>query len=122
MPVSREDLSQSCLGSRGGLHQRTKRIGATNLGILYLVLRRYDPQHILLATLLHLAGQQELVQDEVGLLEVEDDVQFADVSVVLVHLLDIAVDDLEGDELVVVRITAGDEEEGCISTIDYLRI
>lgn len=55
-------------------------------------------------------------------MEVEDDVQLAHVSIVLVHLLDVAVDNLEGDELVVVGIAAGDKKEGGVSAIDYLRI
>jgi hypothetical protein len=71
---------------------------------------------------LHLARQQELVENEVGLLEVEDDIQLAYVAVVLVHLLHVAVDDFEGDELVVGRVAAGDEEERGISAIDNLGV
>lgn len=37
-------------------------------------------QHVLLGRLLSLAAQQELVQDEVGLLKVKNNVQLADLS------------------------------------------
>lgn len=66
---------------------------------------------------MHLTGQQQLVEDEVGLLEVEDDVKLAHVTVVLVHLLDIAMDNLEGNQLIVGGVAAGDEEERGISAI-----
>jgi hypothetical protein len=72
-------------------------LSLTHLHVLEAVLLAYAPKHILLAALLHLACQQELVEDEVGLLEVEDDVEFAHVAVVLVHLLYVAVDNFEGD-------------------------
>jgi len=55
-------------------------------------------------------------------LEVKDDVQLADVAIVFVHLLHIAVDYLKGNEFVVCRGAASDEEEGGISTIDYFGI
>lgn len=67
---------------------------------------------------MHFTGDQQLVKDEIGLLEVEDDVQLADVAVVLVHLLDIAVDDLEGDQLVVGIVGSGNEEKRGIATVD----
>lgn len=75
-------------------------------------------QDVLLAAFLHLPSEQQLIEYEICLLKVEDDVQFADVSVVLVHLLDVAMHDLEGDELVVIRGTAGDEEERGVATVD----
>ena len=82
----------------------------------------YTPQYVFLAALLHLSGKQELVENEVSLLEVEDDVELADVAVVLVHLLDIAVDYLEGDELIVGRVAAGDEEERGVAAVDNLGV
>ena len=90
----------------------------TYLHVLQAVLCSNDSEHVLFAALLHFSGDQQLVEDEVGLLEVEDDVQFADVAVVLVHLLDIAVDDFEGDQLVVGVVGGGDEEERGIATVD----
>lgn len=94
----------------------------THLHVLEAVLLAYTSQYILLTTLLEFASKQEFVEDEVGLLEVEDDVQFAHVSVVLVHLLDIAVDNFERYELIVGGVTAGDEEERGIATVDDLGV
>lgn len=71
---------------------------------------------------MHLPRKQQLVEDEVCLLEVEDDVELADVAVVLVHLLNVAVDDFERDQLIVGRVAAGDEEERGISAIDDLGV
>lgn len=81
-----------------------------------------DAEHILFAAFLHLAGDQQLVEDEVGLLEVENDVQLADIAIVFVHLLDIAVDDFQGDQLVVGVVGRGDEEERGIATVDDLGV
>lgn len=46
----------------------------------------------------------------------------AHISIVLVHLLNISVYNLEGDEFVVGRVAAGNEEEGGITSIHNLRI
>lgn len=43
-------------------------------------------------------------------MEIEDNVQLAHVSVVFVHLLDVAVDDLEVDQFIVGGGTSGDKE------------
>jgi hypothetical protein len=51
-------------------------------------------------------------------LEVEDDIELADIAVIFVHLLDIAVDNLQCDELVVVGCATGDEEEGSVAAVD----
>ena len=59
------------------------------------------PEHILFTALLHLPGQEQLVEDEVCLLEVEDDVQLAHVAVIFIHLLHVAMYDLQCDELVI---------------------
>ena len=91
---------------------------ATYLHVLQAVLCSDDPEHVLFAALLHFSGDQQLVEDEVGLLEVEDDVELADITVVLVHLLDIAVDDFEGDQLIVGVVGGGDEEERGIAAVD----
>jgi hypothetical protein len=97
-------------------------LGLTHLHILEAVLLAYTAEHVFLAALLHFARQQKLIEDEVCLLEVEDDVEFAHVSVVLVHLLDIAMDNLERNQLIVGRIASGDEEERGISAIDDLGV
>ena len=101
---------------------RSVRKVVTYLQVLQAVLCTNDSKHVLFAALLHFSGDQQLIQDEVGLLEVEDDVQLADVAVVLVHLLDVAVDDFERDQLIVGRVAAGDEEERGISAIDDLGV
>jgi hypothetical protein len=80
------------------------------------------PEDILLAALLHLSGQQQLVEDEVCLLEVENDVQLADIAVILVHLLHVTVNDFEGDQLVIGRCASGDEEERGITTVNDLGV
>lgn len=94
----------------------------TYLHVLKAVLCTNNPEHILLAALLHLAGDQQFIKDEVCLLEVEDDVQLADIAVVFIHLFDITVDDLEGDQLVVGVVRGGDEEERGIATVDDFRV
>lgn len=92
------------------------------LHVLQAVLLSNRSQDVLLATLLHLPSKQELIEYEVCLLEVEDDVQLADIAVVFIHLFYVSVHDLECDELIVGRVAAGDEEEGGISTIYNLRV
>lgn len=114
--------SYGCMGNDegwlGGASEHHDRFA--HLHVLQAVLLAYTPEHILLAALLQFSSNQELVEDEVGLLEIEDDVQLAHVAVVLVHLLDIAMHDLEGDQFIVGGVTAGDEEEGGISAVDDL--
>jgi hypothetical protein len=97
-------------------------LGLTHLHVLQAVLLAYTAEHVLLATLLHFARQQKLIEDEVCLLEVEDDVELAHVSVVLIHLLDIAMDDFERDQLIVCGVATSDEEERGISAIDDLGV
>ena len=82
----------------------------------------YAPQNILLAAFLHLSRQQEFVQNKVSLLEVEDDIELADIAVVFVHLFDVSMNGFEGDQLVVGRSATGDEKEGGITTVDDFRI
>jgi hypothetical protein len=51
-------------------------------------------------------------------LEVEDDVELANVAVILVHLLNISMHDFEGNQLVIGGSATGDEEEGGITAVD----
>jgi len=97
---------------------RNARRARTYLHVLQAILCSNDSEHVLFAALLHFSSDQQLIQDEVCLLEVEDDVQFTDVAVVFIHLLNIAVDDLEGDQLVVSVVGSGDEEERGIAAVD----
>lgn len=94
----------------------------THLHVFEAVLLTNTPQHILLAALLQFPREEQLVQNEVGFLEIEDDVQLADIPIVFVHLFDVAVDDLEGDELVVSGVAAGDEEKRGVSAVNNLSI
>jgi hypothetical protein len=102
------------------MERRVMRMFGTYLHILQAILLTDAPQNILLAAFLHLPGEQELIQNEVCFLEVENDVQFTNIAVVLVHLLNIAMYDLEGDELIICRGAAGDEEERSISPVHNL--
>jgi hypothetical protein len=77
-------------------------------------------QHDLLARLLDLAGQEDLVEDSVDLVEVEDQIQLADVAEEGVEDLDEEVDGLEEGELVVVGVDAGAEEEARVPPVDDL--
>jgi hypothetical protein len=74
----------------------------------------------LLARLLDLAGEEDLIEDGVDLVEVEDEVELADVAEEGVEDLDEEVDALEVGELVVVGVDAGAEEEAGIPPVDDL--
>lgn len=102
-PRLRWECQGSSVGNPDWPGNRRSEIGkrATHLHIFQAVLLTDTPQHILLTTLLHLSRQQELVQDKVCLLEVEDDVEFTHVAVVLVHLLHVSMDDFQTDQFVV---------------------
>ena len=75
------------------------------------------PQHVLFTTLLQLARQQQFVENVIRLGEGEDDIELANVAVVLIHLLNVAVDDLERDQLIVFGGGAGDEEERSVTAV-----
>lgn len=77
-----------------------------------------DSKDIFLAAFLHFASQYQLIEYEVCFLKVEDDIEFADVTVVFVHLLNVSMHNFEGYQLIVRRSATGDEEQGGISTID----
>lgn len=94
----------------------------THLHIFQSILLVYTSQDILLAAFLHLPGQEEFVQDKVCFLKVENDIQFANIPIVFVHLLNIAMNNLKGDQFVIRGRTTGDEEERCITTVDNFRV
>lgn len=75
-------------------------------------------QHNLLARLLNLARQKDLIENGVHLVKVEDEVELADVAEEGVENLDEEVDGLEKGELVVVCIDAGAEEEARVAAVD----
>ena len=74
----------------------------------------------LLAGLLDLAGEEDLGEDGVDLVEVEDEVELADIAKEGIEDLDEEVDGLEVGELVVVRVDADAEEQAGVSAIDDL--
>lgn len=77
-------------------------------------------QNDLLARLLNLAGEKDLVKDGVDLVKVEDEVELADVAEEGVEDLDEEVDGLEEGELVVIGVDAGAEEEAGVAAVDDL--
>ena len=81
----------------------------------------FEPRkHDLFASLLDLPGQEDLIEDGVDLVEVEDEVELADVAEEGVEDLYEEVDGLEVGELVVVGVDAGAEEEAGIPAVDDL--
>lgn len=77
-------------------------------------------EHDLLARLLNLARQEDLVEYRVDLVEVEDEVELAHVAEEGVEYLDEEVDGLEVGELVVVCIDARAEEESRVPPVHHL--
>lgn len=77
-------------------------------------------QHDLLARLLDLARQEDLVQNGVDLVEVKYEVQLADVAEEGVEDLDEEVDGLEVGELVVVGVDADAEKQAGVAAVDEL--
>lgn len=77
-------------------------------------------QDNLLTRLLDLPGKEDLVEDGIDLVEVEDEVELADVAEEGVENLDEEVDGLEVGELVVVCVDAGAEEEAGVAAVDDL--
>ena len=94
----------------------------TYLHVFHAILLTYAAQYILLATFLHFSSKKELIQDKVCLLKVEDDVKFAHISIILVHLLDVSMNDLKCDQFIIGRVASGDEEERGIATIDNFAV
>ncbi len=83
------------------LDMQWKRKSDTYLHIFQAVLLADAPQNILFAAFLHFTCQQQFIEYKVRLLEIENNVQFTDIPIVFVHLFDIAVYYLKGNEFVV---------------------
>lgn len=79
-------------------------------------------QDILLGRLLSLASQQELVQDKIRLLEVKDDIQLTNTAEVFVEQLDVAVDDLQCDQFVVLVLNGTAEIQTGVSFIHDFQV
>ncbi len=85
------------------IFQKVATSSSSNFPAHLVVVRKLDLlEDGLLGRLLDLSGHDQLVKDEVGLLKVEDDVQLAHGAKVLVQHLHVPVDQLEGQQLVVV--------------------
>lgn len=85
------------------------------------LIQMFQPrQHNLLARLLNLARQKDLIEDGVDLVKIEDEVELADVAEEGVEDLNEEVDGLEEGELVVVCVDAGAEEEARVAAVDDL--
>lgn len=98
------------------------------------ILRCYRFEDVFLGRLLDLAAHQQLVEDEVGLLEVEDDVELTHLgmdslsawfwrdcwqtytSEVLVQQLHVPVDDFQRQQLVVVLLNGAAEVQAGVPT------
>ena len=87
---------------------------------LQLIKMLQPRQNNLLARLLNLTGQEDLVQDGVDLVEVEDQVELAHVAEEGVEHFDKEVDRLQVGQLVVVGVDAGAEEEAGVPAVDDL--
>ena len=74
------------------------------------------------ACFLNLSRQDDLVQNDVDLWEVEDQVQLADRSEVLLHRFNVQVDRLHHGQLVVVHVAADREEQPSIPSVNYLHV
>lgn len=78
------------------------------------------PDDEFLGGFLKLSSKEKLVQDVVGLVKVEDEIEFTDVAKVAVKDLHKVVNHLQGDQLVVVHVHADDEEERGVSLVNDL--
>lgn len=94
----------------------------TYLHVFQTVLLANTSEDVLLAAFLHLAGEEELIENEICLLKVEDNIKFAHIAIIFVHLLDEAMHNLQGNELVIGGVYSGDEEKGGIATIHNLGV
>ena len=92
------------------------------LHVLKTILLADNTKHIFLATLLHFTSQNQFIKNKVCFLKVEDNIQFTDISVVFVHLLNVSMHDFKADQFVVCRGTASDKKEGCVSSVNHFGI
>jgi hypothetical protein len=77
-------------------------------------------QHNLLTRLLNLPRQENLIENGIHLVEVEHQIQLADVAEKGVEHLDKEVDRLEVGELIIVCVDAGAKEEAGVPPVDDL--
>ena len=84
------------------------------------VLRRDRPHRGPLGRFRHVPAQHQLVQHVVRAVELEDEVQLADLAEVAVERFDVQVDGLQGGQLVVAGVYGGREVEGGVAAVDDL--
>lgn len=101
----------------GGWKIKSCTNSVTYLHVLQGILLSNAAQNTFLAALLELASQQQLVENVISFREREDDIKLANVAIVLIHLFDVSMDNLEGDKLVVFGGATGDEEERGVSAV-----
>lgn len=94
----------------------------TDISLLQLIQVLQSGQNHLFARLLDLAGEEDLIENGIDLVEVEDKIELADVAEEGVEDLDEEVDGLEVGELVVVGVDAGAEEEPRVAAVDDLAV
>ena len=115
---------QSGLRGERATHRTLSHIAPTDDDGARLLIELVELLHAvedrLLRRLLHLAREEELVEDHVDLVEVEDEVELAHVAKELVEELDEEVDRLEVEQLVVGHVDAQREEEARVPPVDEL--
>lgn len=120
LPATRSSGHPLVIPSSDRLIPQTPPSFSTPHELLQLIQMLQPSQNNLLARLLDLAGQKDLVEDGIDLVEVEDQVQLAHVAEEGVEDLDEEVDGLQVGELVVVGVDAGAEEEPRVAPVDDL--
>ena len=80
-----------------------------------------DLQNVLPARVLQLSAQHHLVQQEVGAVEIEDQIELTYVAKVLIQRLDEKMDRIQGEQFIVVVRDAGHKVQRRVATVHDLR-
>ena len=83
----------------------------------HLIVISYHLQHLLLARFYNVTTYYHLLKNKIGLVEVEDQIQFTNVSKIPVQYLHEVMDSVKYDQLIVFFFDASDEVKGGISKI-----
>ena len=84
--------------------------------------RRHHETHLRADVHLRAVLDEELVEDVVGFVEIEDDVELANRSEIFVQDLNVSVNDLQRSELVVCLVHGEAEEEAGVPLVHYAHI
>lgn len=99
----------------------SRALDSCSLFVSFQLVQVFQPcQYDLLTRLFDLSGQKDLVEDGIDLVEVEDEIQLADIAKELVQHLDEEVDGLEIREFVVIGVDADAEEQARVAPVDDL--